>query len=525
ARSLTVGDKTISRDLVPVKSRELAVIALLVLLFDLVVYRGQGYSGYAVGFVLTPILLWAGAPRRGLVLPGLVIGVLLAVLAARMAWLGSVPQLLFGLLLVAALSRTLAGRTPYVLDTIFAGCLVGLSATYRLPDYAQRRSSGRSLPRAGWLKVLMPAVVVLMFGVVFIQANPDLKTTIDEILRSGWDWITALLGDLFPSLPRLLCWLAVAWLSIGLLRPIALPRALGWLGPVVDGRTTVAEDDNATVLIPAFCNTLLAVNLLFAVYLVFEFQTLWFREFPTGFYFAGYAHQGAAWLTVALAMATLLLSAIFRGRVLGDARLGRLKRLAWVWSGLNLLLAVAVYHRLSIYIDFNGMTRMRTVGLVGVTTVLVGFVLVVWKIARNRGFLWLIERQLWALVMGLYLLTVLPIDALIQQYNVRRILSGDPAPVVQITEHEVDAGGLAALEPLLKVNDVVIQRGIAARLFQAHEQLSYTPLDQQHWTARQGAERRLLDQLAVELPRLTALAGEDRDARWQSLRDYAFQWY
>ncbi|MFV0445786.1 MAG: hypothetical protein ACK5Q5_19590, partial [Planctomycetaceae bacterium] len=40
ARSLTVGDKTISRDLVPVKSRELAVIALLVLLFDLVVYRG-----------------------------------------------------------------------------------------------------------------------------------------------------------------------------------------------------------------------------------------------------------------------------------------------------------------------------------------------------------------------------------------------------------------------------------------------------------------------------------------------------
>ena len=49
-------------------------------------------------------------------------------------------------------------------------------------------------------------------------------------------------------------------------------------------------------------NTLACVIGLFAVYLAFEFATLWFREFPKGFYYSGYAHQGAAWLTAALAL-------------------------------------------------------------------------------------------------------------------------------------------------------------------------------------------------------------------------------
>ncbi len=48
-----------------------------------------------------------------------------------------------------------------------------------------------------------------------------------------------------------------------------------------------------------------------------------------------------------------MLSLIFRGRVLADPRLPRLRRLAWLWSAENMLLAAAVYHRLFIYIGFN----------------------------------------------------------------------------------------------------------------------------------------------------------------------------
>ncbi len=101
--------------------------------------------------------------------------------------------------------------------------------------------------------------------------------------------------------------------------------------------------------------------------------TLWGREFPRGFHYSGYAHEGAAWLTLALAMATAGLSLVFAGRTLADPRLAVLRRWGNVWAIQNLLLAVAVYHRLHIYIGFNGMTRMRTVGIFGISCVVAGF--------------------------------------------------------------------------------------------------------------------------------------------------------
>ena len=88
-----------------------------------------------------------------------------------------------------------------------------------------------------------------------------------------------------------------------------------------------------------------------------ELEAIWRREAP-------------------LALATVVLSLIFRGRTLGDPRLPALQRLAWIWSLENGLLAITVYNRLLIYIGFNGMTRMRLVGLFGISCVVVGFALV-----------------------------------------------------------------------------------------------------------------------------------------------------
>ena len=48
-----------------------------------------------------------------------------------------------------------------------------------------------------------------------------------------------------------------------------------------------------------------------------------------------------------------------------------------------MVLALAVFNRLFIYISFNGMTRMRIVALYGMSAVAVGFVLVVWKIVAQ----------------------------------------------------------------------------------------------------------------------------------------------
>ena len=170
--------------------------------------------------------------------------------------------------------------------------------------------------------------------------------------------------------------------------------------------------------------------------------------------------KGAAWLTAALALATVVLSAVFRGGVLCDPRLGRLRRLAWLWSAENLLLALAVYHRMYIYVGFNGMTRMRTVGLFGISAVVVGLVFVIWKIIYSRDFLWLFHRQLWTVAVAAYLFALAPVDAIVHAYNRQRILDGDPAPSVQISVHAIDSEGMLVLRPLVRCKDPVIREGI-----------------------------------------------------------------
>jgi hypothetical protein len=320
----------------------------------------------------------------------------------------------------------------------------------------------------------------------------------------------------------------VGWYAIGLLRPL-VPKATAARreSPEVDGEAplTVAQLIQGTPFVP-YRNTLAAVSVLFAVYLVFEFMTLWFRKFPPGFHYSGYAHQGAAWLTVALALATIILSMMFRGSLLQDPRLPRLRFWAWIWSVENVLLALAVYNRLWIYVGFNGMTRMRTVAFLGITSVLVGFFLVLWKIAHNRDFRWLIRCQILTVAFAGYAYLITPVDWLVYSYNVHRILAGDPAPVVQITEHDVSPEEVLTLPPLLESEDPLIRGGIRSLLERWALQEAVSPNRKPGWTSYQFVHKQLSKTLEAPADIPVDEESEDlREGRWQVLKQYAYQWY
>lgn len=506
----------------PARLREFVAVAALIALFDLVVYRGHGFAGAAAGFVVAPLLLLLGAPRRQLRWPTLLAATMLLLLAVRAAWLGYPPLIPIGLGLVVAFSATLTGRTPFLPDVAFHALQATFAPIIRLGDY-RGRGSRAGVSRDLWLKVLLPAGAVLGFGAIFVLANPDLTTQVETWLERVVETLNRWAGQLDLKFEELVLWGVVAWLSIGLLRPIVPAGLLSWL------KVSPPEQVSATAsLLPAYRNMLVAVNALFASYLAFESHSLWFREFPAGFYYAGYAHEGAAWLTVALALATLVLSAVFRGTVLQDPRLPLLRKLAWVWSALNFLLAIAVYHRLLIYVDFNGMTRMRTVGFFGVTCVVAGFAWVMLKISRDRDFPWLIQRQLWTLAVALYLLAIWPTDYLVQRYNVSRILRGDLPPAVQITEHPVDNSGYLVLLELLQSGDVTIREGIQGMLAQRHDELQAARRDEHtaHWTAWQWVNSELWRRLEATRGEWDTFAeAGERDAAVERFRKYAYQWY
>ena len=165
---------------------------------------------------------------------------------------------------------------------------------------------------------------LVAFGLLFIVANPDLLDAfgkkIEWLLTSVREWLV----DVSPEWQEVLFWLAVLWIAVGLLRPV-LTRTLLASRPAPEDDT--ADAAARSVMYSACRNTLATVIALFAVYLVFEFKTLWFREFEEGFLYSGYAYQGAAWLTDALALAPVVLTLIFRCQVLRDERLRSIRRM------------------------------------------------------------------------------------------------------------------------------------------------------------------------------------------------------
>lgn len=503
------------------------IIIAMVALSDLTLYQARGFFGPAVFFPLAASLLLLGTPRARLSSSVALMGLLVITLACRLAWSGGVVQVLAALWALNGFSMTIHGVAPWLLESIvfLASTVPGGYECLRAVQIGWRRSVLAPVDRgepAPITNFLLPFISVVMFGTIFVFANPDLisrfSTILSDIVSRVQLWVSRF------SAGEIIFWCAIAWLTAGLLRPLGKQ--------ILEGLDTEPGDSSTTGessgMYAPFRNTLLSLSILFCCYLVFEFQTLWFRRFPEGFHYSGYAHQGAAWLTAALALATVVLSMMFRGRMLQHPSIGALRKLAWIWSGLNFLLAASAYNRMLIYVDFNGMTRMRVIGFLGITCVVVGFLLVLRKIALAYNFHWLIRNQLMVPVFAVCLYAIAPVDSLIHRYNVKQILAGHPEPCVQISEHPIDDSALPVLTPLLSCEDSVIKAGVRSLLLVRFREMRSERIKniRRDWTEKQfGADQAyaVLSQLSSKLEATNPPF--DESAARSRFRDYAMKWW
>jgi len=159
----------------------------------------------------------------------------------------------------------------------------------------------------------------------------------------------------------------------------------------------------------------------------------------------------------------------------------------------------------------------------------VGFVLVLWKIAHNRDFVWLVRRHLWALAITVYLFVLTPVDTIVVNYNVRRILSGDSAPSVQISEHPINSEGVLLLQPLLNCDDQIVREGVRALLAQHYEDAKKLAIERQEkgWTSFQIADHFVLQRLRAGSDNWAEYKDpETREAILKQFHDYAYpRWY
>ncbi len=207
----------IDSDSPPLRWREIVCLLAIVLLADIAIYRGEGYAGWAAILGATPILLLTGAARKHYdpALP--IVGLMLALLEARLVWCGSTIAVVSGgrPSFRALRPSSLSGRRPYVLDAIsFAAALAhyggrGLAAYGR-----QLLRYSRPFAASNAIVVVIPAVVGAAFCVLFVLANPDLVESFSRTLSHALERLQSWLSEL-SVVEGLFLFGVCPWIAVG----------------------------------------------------------------------------------------------------------------------------------------------------------------------------------------------------------------------------------------------------------------------------------------------------------------------
>ncbi len=255
----------------------------------------------------------------------------------------------------------------------------------------------------------------LILASLMVAANPVLSDWIDRIWRF----------DL--RFDRLLFWIGAAitiwpFLAVTLRPDLLAPR----FGP---GRKRP---------LPAFglnaqsvANALIVFNLLLAVQTGMDMVFLWGNaKLPEVMTYAEYAHRGAYPLLV-----TALLAGAFAlaARPYLNERQG-LTRWMMLWLAQNVLLVISSLMRLSLYVDFYGLTYLRVHAAIWMALVAVGLCLTGWQILQGKSNRWLLLRSAILGIGVLYACCFVNFSALIARWNLENPIRFDAYYACQLNE-------------------------------------------------------------------------------------------
>lgn len=471
----------------------LAVVALVGLANLGLVSQGRFYMGgfgLALCSALAPAVLFVAARRwrRSPVLVVLTVASLMA--SARTAVAPTPLTTLFSLGLLFAFPVAL--RAPRTSVVRFAlGCMQ-LSVAW-----VSRAAAVVSTSRAGWrrlpigrvplVSIVAPAGLCLLFGGVFALANP----MVSRALGRAWDALIS--GVWLPSVPRVMVTVFALVVSVLLVRPSVALRTF---------RDQAEERPARAVRLQVARNALVALSCLFFTYLAVEVVFLSGGAPPTGVTTQEYAHQGALWLTLALALQTLVTIVLLGGAPTRAPEAAGVRRLGLVWIALGALVAIGTYWRIGLHIAASGLSDLRILGVMGTTLVVAGLGLIAIMLRRGRSRSWLLRRQIDAFVLGVFLYAVTPTHWLAATVNVARVMAGEDAPLIHMPAQVAHDESVLALVPLLDHPDPVVRQGIAGLLRQRDRSLPA-----RHWQGADVLSPRARTALDSVSPRIGAELG------------------
>jgi hypothetical protein len=313
----------------------------------------------------------------------------------------------------AALALTSAGM-PLTLPAALLTAAVQSVFRFLLPSTPKIEPGAASanLRKANsWFTtMLLPVLAGLVFGTLFINANPLIA---EFAARMSWSLPVTYLFSI--STPIAL----MAFLGMGVLmrmRPRAASAATGKLETA--NSSLQKYFSRASVVI-----SLVLLNIMFAAENALDYVYIWQGiALPPGMSFTSYVHRGSYSLIATALLAAVLMIIIFRpGTDTQDSR--RTRWLVYLFAFQNVLLVASTAKRTSAYVDYSGMTLWRLSALIWMGVIAAGLLLIAVRVWRNRSTGWLLNTNLTVAVLVLLVCSYMDFVGIVSRWNAERAVA------------------------------------------------------------------------------------------------------
>ena len=253
--------------------------------------------------------------------------------------------------------------------------------------------------RAGRIKKILPLLLSILIGIIsfifflciFASGNPVVELVWNAI-ADAWNSVVAFLNLNWEFCFHVLCWGAGGlWFGIYTFKR-----------PEINLPVAPAPIEKSHSILPYLSPCILiGTNLAFLIATSTDVAFLWLHRIPEGISQTDYLYDGAASITWAAAIASLLLVVLFRRS--GSAHRSTVSRIAgYALLIQTFVLAVSVYMRLYYQVEAYGFTARRVLAAESIMMGVAGLVFLL--IYMNRqGQLWSLLRPIAGIVVLLLL--------------------------------------------------------------------------------------------------------------------------
>lgn len=258
---------------------------------------------------------------------------------------------------------------------------------------------------------VIPILLIIVFSSLYSIANPVFAEWLGHINFSFIDGL----------------WFFTAVLGGFIMANIAQPQALeslteedlntkNFLDPKILTETEIEKTKNELQL---GTYSITALNLLLVIVLITEFLFISNIKAFKASELSDAVHSGVYASIVSIILAVVIIAIFFRGNVNFIKENKSLKRLTYVWIGLNSLLITSIFIKTYLYIDQYGLSMKRIGVIVYLLLCLIGLFTTVLKVQHRLNFVYLWRRNLTTSFAIICVFSLFNWSAIVTDYNLK----------------------------------------------------------------------------------------------------------